>query len=161
MDWLLPALFIALVGSLVLVFTYLNLYLQERQRYLALWLVSWSLYVVRFAFDILGILWGSHAMLLIMNQMSLLWSAAFLLWGTYLFSGKKPKGAWLAFFVAGSIWIVTSPYFHLSSQWTTAPAYLAPAFANVFTGMDRYSSQHSSGTAMSIPTYVAATSFIR
>ena len=40
MDRIVPALFVALAGSLILVFTYLNLYLQERQKYLALWLTS-------------------------------------------------------------------------------------------------------------------------
>ena len=135
MSWLLPALFIALTGSLVLVFTYLNLYLQERQKYLALWLASWSLYAVRFVFEVLAVLWGNQAILLIMNQLSLLWSAAFLLWGTCLFSGKKLNDAWLALFAAGSIWIVASSSFHLSSPWTTVPIYLAPAFTNIFTGV--------------------------
>ena len=51
MDWLLAALFIALTSSLVLVFTYLNLYVQERQKYLALWLASWSLYAARFVLE--------------------------------------------------------------------------------------------------------------
>src|SRR5208282_4151637 len=99
MDWLVPALFVALTGSLVLVFTYLNLYLQERQKYLALWLTSWSVYTVRSIFDILVALWGNLRILVTMNHLSMLWSAVFLLWGTCLFSGKKLNGRWLALFI--------------------------------------------------------------
>ncbi len=135
MDWLLAALFIALTSSLVLVFTYLNLYVQERQKYLALWLASWSLYAARFVLEALVALRVEPGVLLIMNQLSLLWSAAFLLWGTCLFSGKKLNGTWLALFVGGSIWIITGISFHLSSLWTTVPIFLVSAFTNVFTGV--------------------------
>lgn len=89
MDWLLAALFIALTSSLVLVFTYLNLYVQERQKYLALWLASWSLYAARFVLEALVALRVEPGVLLIMNQLSLLWSAAFLLWGTCLFPERS------------------------------------------------------------------------
>ena len=135
MSWLLPALFVALTGSLVLVFAYLNLYLQERQRYLALWLTSWLLYAIRCIFEVLAFEWENQAILLIVDQLSLLWSAAFLLWGTYVFSGKKLNRTWPVLFTGGSIWIVTGISFHLSSPWTVVPTFLASAFANVFTGV--------------------------
>jgi PAS domain S-box-containing protein len=135
MDWLLPALFIALAGSLLITFTYLNLYLQERQKYLALWLTSWSLYSIRFVFETLVVLRGERDMLLVMNYLSLLWSAAFLLWGTCLFSGKKLHGGWPAVFAVGSIWIIAGIYFHCASLWTIIPTFLISAFANIFTGM--------------------------
>ena len=60
MDRLGPALFVALIGSLILVFTYLNLYLQERKRYLALWLASFALYAVRSVLEMLTVLWGTR-----------------------------------------------------------------------------------------------------
>lgn len=135
MNWLLPALFVALIGSLVLVFTYLNLYLQERERYLGLWLTSWLLYAVRCVFEVLAVEWANQAVPLLVNQLSLLWSAAFLLWGTCLFSRKKLNRTWLALFTGGSIWIIIGLSFHLSSPWTIVPTFLASALANVITGV--------------------------
>ena len=135
MDWLVTALFVALIGSIIIAFTYLNLYLQERQRYLALWLMSWSLYVVRFVFEVLAVMRGNQSIFLIINHVSMLWSAAFLLWGTILFSGKKLNWRWPALFAGGSVWIIVSIAFHFPSPWTTVPTFLAQAFANVFSGI--------------------------
>ncbi len=91
MNGAVPAMFVALTGSLILVFTYLGLYFQERRKYFALWLASWAFYAVRFIFEILAALWGNREMLLALNQLSVLWSGIFLLWGTYLFFGKKAE----------------------------------------------------------------------
>ena len=135
MNWLLPALFIALTGSLILVFTYASLYSQERQKYIALWLTAWLLYAIRCIFEVLAVEWENQAILLVVNQLSLLWSAAFLLWGTCLFSGKRLNRLWLALFTGGSIWIIAGLSFHLPYPWTTVPTFLTSAFTNVFTGV--------------------------
>ena len=147
MDWLVPALFMALTGSLILVFTYLNLYLQERQKYLALWLASWALYATRSVFDIIIVLWGSQRMLLAVNHLMVLWSAVFLFWGTYLFSGKKPSGRWLPLFVGGSLWIIVSISFRFSSLWTTVPTFLVSALANISTGVALLRFREATGPA--------------
>ena len=78
MNWLFPALFTTLTGSLILVFTYMNLYLQERRKYLALWLASWFLYSARSVFEILLALKGNQPMLAVPSQLSQVWSAVFL-----------------------------------------------------------------------------------
>jgi len=147
MDRLVPALFVALIGSLILVFTYLNLYLQERQRYLALWLASFTLYVVRSVLEILVVLWGNPGILATMNHLSVIWSAAFLLWGTCLFSGKKLSGRWLALFAAGSLWVIFGISFRLPPLWTTLPAFLLSAFAYISTGAALLWSGEASGPA--------------
>jgi PAS domain S-box-containing protein/putative nucleotidyltransferase with HDIG domain len=135
MEWIVPAQLVTLTGSLILVFTYLSLYLQERQKYLAVWLASWSLYTVRSVFEILVILWGSHRMLVAMNLMSMVWSAALLFWGTYLFSGKKPNRGWLALFAGGSLLIVAGVPFRSFSPWAIILTYSLAAFASVATGI--------------------------
>ena len=147
MGWLLPAQIVALTGSLILVFTYLNLYLEERQKHLAFWLASWALYVARSVFEILVVFYGSQSALVALNLLSLIWSAALLLWGTCLFSGKKLNGRWLALFTAGSLWIVAALSFRLPSLWITVPSYLLSAFASVATGVALLRFREATGPA--------------
>jgi PAS domain S-box-containing protein/putative nucleotidyltransferase with HDIG domain len=126
---------VTLAGSLILIFAYLSLYLQERQRYLAVWVASWSLYGVRSIFDILVLLWGNHRLLLAMNLMSMVWSAALLFWGTCLFSGKKLNRGWLALFAGGSLLIVAGIPFRSFSPWTMILTDSLAAFASISTGV--------------------------
>ena len=135
MEWVVSAQLVTLAGSLILIFAYLSLYLQERQRYLAVWVASWSLYAVRSIFEILVVLWGNHRLLVAMNQMSMVWSAALLLWGTCLFSGKKLSRGWLALFVGGSLLIVVGMPFRSLSPWTTILIDSLAAFASISTGV--------------------------
>ncbi len=135
MDWLIPAIFLALTGSFTLVLVYLNLYLRERQKYLSLWLASWSLYAVRFIAEVLVALRWDHKMLVVADLLSGIWSAALLLWGTCLFSGKKLNSSWLALFAGGSLWVITGISFCFPPPWTTVPTFLLSACASILTGV--------------------------
>jgi len=135
MEWIVSAQLVTLAGSLILIFAYLSLYLQERQRYLAVWVASWSLYTVRSIFEILVVLWGNHRLLVGMNQMSMVWSAALLFWGTCLFSGKKLNRGWLALFVGGSLLIVAGLPFRSFFPWTMIVTYSLAALASISTGI--------------------------
>ena len=135
MSWIVPAQLVTLTGSLILVFTYLSLYIQERQRYLAVWLASWSVYTARSVFEILTVLWGPHPVLVAMNLMSMVWSAALLLWGTCLFSGRKSNRGWLALITGGSLLIVAGIPFRSFSPWTMILTDSLAAFASISTGI--------------------------
>jgi len=147
MDWIVPAQLVTLAGSLILVFTYLSLYLQERQRYLAVWLASWLLYTVRSIFEILIVLWGTHSMLAAMNLMSMVWSAALLFWGTRLFSGKELNRGWLTLFAGGSLLILAGIAFHSSSLGMMILTYSLAAFASISTGITLLQFRQSKGPA--------------
>ena len=147
MEWIVPAQLVTLTGSLILVFAYLSLYLQERQRYLAVWLASWSLYAVRSILEILVVLWGNHRMLLAMNLMSMVWSAALLLWGTSIFSGKKLNRGWLALFAGGSLLIVAGIPFRSFSPWTMILTYSLAALASISTGITLLRFRQAKGPA--------------
>ena len=147
MSWIVPAQLVTLTGSLLLVFAYLSLYLQERKRYLAVWLASWSLYVARSIFDMLIVLWGNQGMLVAMNLMSMVWSAALLFWGTCLFSGKKLNRGWLALFAGGSLVIVARIPFPSLSPWTVILTYLLAAFASIWTGVTLLRFRQAKGPA--------------
>ncbi len=147
MDRLVPALIVALAGSLILVLAYLILYLQERRKYLLLWLAGFALYAVRSVFEILAVSWGNPEILAIMSLLSVIWSTVFLLWGTRLFSGKELSGRWLALFAAGSLWVIFGISLRLSSPWTTVPTFLLSALANMSTGATLLRSGVTSGPA--------------
>ena len=147
MEWIIPAQLVTLAGSLILVFAYLSLYLQERQRYLAVWLASWSLYAVRSIFEILVVLWGNQRTLVAMNLMSMVWSAALLLWGTSLFSGKKLNRGWLALFAGGSLLIVAGIPFRSFSPWTMILTYSLAALASILTGITLLRFRQAKGRA--------------
>jgi len=147
MNALFPAQFIALAGSFILVLAYSGLYLQERRRYLALWLGSFALYSLRSVFDMLVVLWPAHREIQAINALSVLWSAVFLLWGTRLFSGKKLGAPWLALSSAGSLWIAAGITFHLSSPWTTVPTFLLSAVAHILTGVALLGFREAGGSA--------------
>jgi PAS domain S-box-containing protein len=147
MDWIVPAQLVTLACSLILVFTYLSLYLQERRRYLAVWLASWSLYTVRSIFEIVVVIWGSHPLLTVMNLMSMVWSGALLFWGTRLFSGKRLNRGWLAVFVGGSLFVIAGMLFRDLSPWTIILTYSIAAFASVATGITLLRMRQVTGAA--------------
>ncbi len=147
MDWLTPVLFIGLTGSLILVFVHLNLYLQVRQKYLALWFAGWLLYSARSIFEILAVLGKNHKILFTLNQLSVIWSAAFLLWGACLFSRRKLNVLWPALFAGTSIWIVLNVFFGSSPLWTTVPTFLASALISIATGAAFLRFRESTGRA--------------
>jgi hypothetical protein len=134
-NWLIPALIASFAGYLILFFAYLNLYLQEREKYLALWSASWGLYCIRFIFEISVALWGGQNIVFAANQLTSLWSGVLLLWGTSLFSRKELRGWCLALFGAGSLWIITAISFQFSFMWITIPTFFVMAFANIWTGI--------------------------
>ena len=147
MEWIVPAQLVTLAGSLILIFAYLSLYLQERQKYLGVWVASWLLYSVRSVLEILVVLWGNHRILQAMNLMSMVWSAALLLWGTSLFSGKKLNRGWLALFAGGSLLIVAGIPFRSFSPWTMILTYSLAALASILTGITLLRFRQAKGRA--------------
>ncbi len=135
MSGIVPALAVQLTGTLILVFAYLGLYVQERRRYLAMWLASWVFSVARFAFEMLAALEKGQGVLVALSQMSTLWSGALLLWGTYLFLARKASRLWLVLFVSGSLWVCAAVYFHFSFPWALGLVFFVSALANILTGL--------------------------
>ena len=147
MDRTTSAMFVGLTASLILLFAYSNLYLRERQRYLSLWLASWSLYAVRFIFETLAAPYSGQRTLVMADLLCGVWSAALLLWGTCLFSERKLNGRWLAIFAAVSLWVIVGVSLRFPSPWVTLPAFLLSAFAYVFTGIALLRFRQATGPA--------------
>ena len=94
MTWLTPSIIATAAGTVLLSFVYFYLYILDREKYLVIWAVSWSVYFVRFVF-MLGIVAApENKILLIGNQISSLLSGIILLWGTYQFIDRKFPKTW-------------------------------------------------------------------
>ena len=127
MDWLIPTLLLALTGSLTLVLVYLNLYLREREKHLSLWLASWSLYTVRFFFEVLMAVGWEHKILVAAAPLSGIWSRSVLALGYLSLFGKEAEEQ-----LAGTLcrrkplghYRLTS--FSFPSPWTTIPTLCFP-----------------------------------
>ncbi len=135
MIWLIPSLIASFVSSLMMFFAFLYLYVHEERKYLALWSASWAIYSIRFVFEILPPFGTGQGFIFALNQLCSLWSGALLLWGTYLFSGRKLHRAWFTAFLAATVWIGVAVVFGFGFIWTTSPTFLIMAVANVATGV--------------------------
>ena len=135
MGWVIEPLFIALAGSLIIVFAYLGICLQERRKYLAFWLAGWALNSIGYLFRIVFALLGGQKIFLMFTDLSALWSGILLLWGTLLFSKRRMDGRWLAVFAGMSLWIIAGVPFHFSGAVTAVPAFFTPALVIILMGL--------------------------
>lgn len=46
MPWLIPSVIAAMTGTIILTYVYFYLYYQDRQRFLYIWGIGWSFYIV-------------------------------------------------------------------------------------------------------------------
>lgn len=85
MTWLFPSVVATMLGTLLLVLLYFYLYLQDKNRYMLIWSVSWFVYLIRFIFMLVIVAGDTTPLLMIGNQVSGLISGVILLWGTYIY----------------------------------------------------------------------------
>jgi len=110
MNWMIPAIASTMLGTTILALVYMHLYFQYRERFLAMWAVSWGVYIVRFAFAIALALGVQSPLVLIANQGAALISGFLLLWGTYLFIGKTVWKGWFLVVAGGLAWIIFAAF---------------------------------------------------
>jgi PAS domain S-box-containing protein/putative nucleotidyltransferase with HDIG domain len=134
MSWLLPSLISVLAGTILLAITYAYLYFQERHRHVGIWALSWTLYAVRFAFELVAEIARPQPALTIAAQLAALSSGLVLLWGTLVFTRRKLSRAWLAIVAAGSAWVVISAIFRFNFTWLTLPTFFFLGAIYIWTG---------------------------
>ena len=150
MDGAVSPLFIALAGSLIIVLAYLGINLQERRRYITLWLAGWVLNSTGYVFRIIFGLHECGSVVHALADLTALWSGVLLLWGTLLFSKRKPGSNWLIFFAGMSLWIMAGVPFHFSYAMMAVPAIFTPAFVIILTGITLLRFKEVRGPAKSI-----------
>jgi PAS domain S-box-containing protein/putative nucleotidyltransferase with HDIG domain len=135
MDWLFPAVASSTVASAILAFAYWFLYYQYRERFLKIWALSWSVYCLRFLFQLFIISAGESPALVFGNQFSALLSAVLLQWGSFIFLGRTAP-RWLAYAFAGiALWIGAALALNTPFLALTLPTFLFMAVVYVWTGV--------------------------
>lgn len=138
MDWLFPSVIATLAGTLVLAATYFYLYVHDRQKFLLIWGVAWLVYATRDIFVLLSIAPPpvfNATLLFTANQLAALISGMLLLWGTYVFMGRKLPWAWLLFTLLNACWIIGGSVAGVGFTAMTAPTYFFQGLVYIWTGI--------------------------
>ena len=135
MPWLLPAVIASFSGTLVLVFVYWYLALDEQDPAVRKWAIGWSLYALRFVFALLALLTAPHPLLKIANLSATLLSGYFLLWGTCLYLDRPLHRMWGWLVGAIEAWIVWAGLTEASFQFFSLPPYLFLGAVYIWTGI--------------------------
>ncbi len=124
MDWLFPSVVATLTSTFVLALVYLYLYMQDHERSLGIWTLSWFIYALRFVWMLLLVLLGDSQFLLLANQLSTLASALLLLWGSYVWTGRHMRGYWFWLALICALWITVTMFLQISFLWLTLPPFI-------------------------------------
>lgn len=135
MSWMLPSVILTLSGTLVLFLVYLHLYMQNKERYLAIWTAGWAVFALRFIVEILMMTTKGSAVLLIANQLFNLGSGFLLLWGTYEFAGRKLQKKCLVITSLGAIWIVAGVLLSFSFMLLSLPIFILYGLISIKAGL--------------------------
>lgn len=135
MNWLTPSITATLIGTALLAFVYLYLYIHDKRKYLLVWSVSWAIYFLRYIFMLFIVAGYKSLFLTTANQTASLASGVVLLWGTYLFIDRRFPQPWIYGSVGGFLWIIVSNMLGLSFLLTTAPTFVFLALVYIWTGV--------------------------
>lgn len=135
MSWLIPAVLSTMIGTFIMILLYTYYYIEEKNRYMLLWSISWTIYLLRYVFLFLILTFSNNDFFFIGNQLSNLISGFFLLWGTYEYLGRHFSKYWLISFLPVSIWIVVSILLHFSFLALTLPSFTFIGLIMIFTGI--------------------------
>jgi len=135
MDWLVPALDATLAASLVLTLAYWYVYKVEKQRFLGIWTAAWAAALLRYAFMLIAQYLEHRALLLTLSQWFSLANAMLLLWGVYVYKGRRFPWSWLALAAIDTLWIPIAAAYSVSFKYLTAPTFLFMGAAVIWMGL--------------------------
>nr|NJM00940.1 hypothetical protein [Desulfobacula sp.] len=135
MSWLVPSITATMVGTAILAACYLYVYSLDRQPYLKVWAISWAVYFIRYALLLVMPARQKSPFLLIGNQLACLLSGILLLYGSYLFIGKKFPRIFLYLSVPGALWIFISILNRYSFLAMSLPTFGFLAYIYIWTGV--------------------------
>ena len=123
MSYIIPSAILATYSLAVLIFLYLLLFIQYRERYLGLWTLSWLINLLGPLFLLFASEGKYPNAILVLDQVPSLFSGLLLLWGACVFY-KKPLSKW---WVCGSllsvIWLFTGLLCQFSFLMLTVPVF--------------------------------------
>ncbi|HLE52636.1 MAG TPA: GAF domain-containing protein, partial [Anaerolineales bacterium] len=150
MQWLNPALIASLAGIVFLACIYFYLYLQDKERSLGFWTLSWCVYVLRLVFQLWASLNETSVVLTFADQLSTWISGVLLLWGTYAFLGRSISKWFIALTAIGILWITYASLQALSFQFLTTPTFILLGSIYILTGVEFLRSNKIAGPGKSL-----------
>ncbi|MGE4296986.1 MAG: ATP-binding protein [Desulfovibrionaceae bacterium] len=134
-HWLPPSVIACLVTSGILCLVHYFLYRQYAKRFLFQWTLSWLLYTLRFAFQLLLITRGDNDFLQIASQFFSVGSAFFLLWGVLEFADKRLSRFWPVATLLTLGWVAASISLDAPFLVIALPTFLFLGYAQIITGV--------------------------
>ncbi len=139
MAWVTPSIIAVLAGSSILTLAYFYLAMQERDRGLLIWAFAWAFQIIRYLFDLFHVLKEGqspalHSVLQTGNYLAAIVTGFLLLWGTYVFIGKRLPGWWVIVILATSVWVLISGLFFFSFMASTLPTFTLQGIIFIMTG---------------------------
>ncbi|MFA5903898.1 MAG: PAS domain S-box protein [Desulfobacula sp.] len=135
MSWLIPSVIATTAGTAILTACYGYVYALDRKPYLKVWTLSWAVYFVRYMILLVMLFRQKTPYLLIGNQVATLVSGILLLYGSYLFIGKKFPRVFVYMAVAGILWIFISILNQYSFLVMSLPTFSFLAYIYIRTGL--------------------------
>ncbi len=93
---------------------YFYLFSKSKERYISFWGFSWTMYSISLILSIFLFNSPNFKTIIAFKQISDLLSSLFLLFGTYVFMGKKIPTHWIQYSLFNLIWILTAVYYNVS-----------------------------------------------
>jgi PAS domain S-box-containing protein len=135
MPWLIPSVIATAAGTAILTVCYTYVYSLDRQKYLKIWAMAWGIYLFRYVFLLMMLVWQKNAFLLMGNQTASLLSGVLLLYGSYLFIGRPFPRPFVYLSVAGILWIMISILGRFSFLLMSLPTFSFLAYVYIRTGI--------------------------
>lgn len=136
MSWIIPAVAATLTGTLLLTVVYGFIYRQYREKYLGIWTVGWALYTLRFVVEILIQYQNQMSIVLTAaQQLTILSSGVFLLWGTNVFLGRKVSRLMITVAILDFIWIITGSFMQISWNLLNLPTFMLTSVIYLWLGV--------------------------
>lgn len=137
MSWVIPAVTATLTGTLLLTVVYGYIYRQYREKFLGIWTAAWTLYTLRFVFELLMQYQNQKFIIItIAQQLTNLSSGVFLLWGTNVFLGRKISPLMMFAVILDFIWIITGMFMQVSWTMLNIPTFLLTSLIYLWLGIE-------------------------
>ena len=136
MQWLFPSVVSTFCATLIFALTYFYLFYSEKEKYFAVWTISWSIYSLRFACVLIMLQTGQNRFLQIAIQLFPLIGAVLLLYGSGIWLKKGISNYWFVVSIGISIWIVASIIFQFGFLVSTLPSFIVMGAIYILTGVN-------------------------
>lgn len=134
MYWSISSLIALMSGVFLLSFIYFYLFMHYKERYILIWAFSWLCYALGYVFAFWYAAQMKSEFLIILNQMSLVFSGLLLLVGTYEFTGGVMPKVWIYTAILDSLWVLYAVSSDLSIRFLTFPTYQFLGWIYIWTG---------------------------